>query len=190
MTRGFISPEGPHCMIKQKGGLRDGRCVDIANERVEPGGMLQVYPCITKFHQMFSFGDGIVAPKGSVFASVPNHIVKALEYKGKEQYQYLCIGAMGRSKTEYSPWEEDEDKEEQYNTVDYIPERAKDAHSQNRIPSLRLWKEKRLVTIPCNDADAVVNFVFVPFIVEDAVPVESKKKDELKFHTLGDDDEL
>lgn len=198
MTRGEVSPEGPHCMIKQLGGLRNGRCIDIATERVEPGGMLQVYPCMVKFHHMFSFGDGIVAPKGSIFASVPKHIVAALENKGKEQYPYLCIGAMGRSTTEYTPWKEDEDREN-YNTADYIPERASELIKNNRLPALRLWKDKQMVTIPCRDEDAVVKFVFVPFIIEDQnqdtvnmIPDEDEKKEEesqdgLKFHTLDDE---
>lgn len=189
MTRGEYSPEGPHCMIKQLGGIRNGRCIDIMGERVEPGGIIQMYPCQTKFHNLFSFGDDIIAPKGSIFATVPNHIVKALKYKGKEQYPYLCLGAMGRSKIEYTPWEEDKNKE-RYNTVDFVPEKAKKAHMEGRKPSLRLWKDKQLVTIPCNDEDAVVTFVVVPFIVEDDdVPdadIDGTDVDEIKTFTDGE----
>ena len=44
MEPGEISEIGPSCMLKQYGGLRNGRCLDVESERIEPGGLLQVYP--------------------------------------------------------------------------------------------------------------------------------------------------
>jgi hypothetical protein len=34
----------------------------------------------------------------------------------------------------------------------------------------RLWKDKQQVTIPCSNDDAIIDFVFVPLIVEDEDP--------------------
>lgn len=167
MESGSFSPAGPRCMIKQLGGKRNGRCLDIFGERVEPGGELEVYPCIKQWNQMFGFGDGIISRNATIFAKVPDHIVNALKYKGKSQEPNLCFGVVGRSSKEYLPWKEDEDKE-QFNTVDFLPKEAKTISlNKDRLKSLRLWKFKQLVTVPCGDKDAVVDFLFVPFIEED-----------------------
>lgn len=172
MVSGIYSPTGPQCMIKLRGGVRDGRCIDIQGERIEPGGQLQVYPCLNQWHQLFGFGDGKVSRNATIFGTVPTHIVNALKYKGREQVPHLCFGVMGRSETNYSPWKEDENKE-QFNTVDFLPIKAKkitadgNGEGTRRLKSLRLWKSKQLVTIPCIDKDAIVDFVFVPFITED-----------------------
>ena len=47
---------------------------------------------------------------------------------------------------------------------------------------LRKWENKQLVTVPCSDEDAIIDFVFIPFIVEeeegnDRDPVEEGKDD-------------
>lgn len=170
MTSGLYSQTGPHCMIKQLGGLRNGRCIDIEGERVEPGGELQVWPCVNKWHQMFVFGDGKVSRNATIFGAIPNHIIKALQYKGVHQHPYLCFGVVGRSEVEYSPWNEDT-KQDQFNTFNFLPKKTKQLFFQNisrdRLRSLRLWGGKQLVTMPCNDTDAIIDFLFVPFIVED-----------------------
>jgi len=173
MTKGIFSPAGPHCMIKQFGGPRRGRCIDIEGERVEPGGRLQVFPCMNQWHQMFGFGDNDIARNGTIFGSVPKHIVNALQYKGKDQPPYLCFGVIRRGETEYTPWKEDE-KRENFDTATFVSERVnkmKMAQKDVLIP-LRLWKNKQLVTIPCSDESAVVDFLFVPFIVENLTEEE------------------
>lgn len=168
MMSGVYSSTGPHCMIKQLGGLRDGRCIDIEGERIEPGGQLQVYPCLNKWHQMFGFGDGNISRNATIFGTVPAHIINALKYKGREQEANICFGVVGRGKVEYKPWKEDENTE-YYNTVDFLPKKAKKLITNDGTSrkSLRLWKSKQLVTIPCHDEDAIVDFLFVPFILED-----------------------
>jgi len=87
----------PHCMIKQLGGLRSGRCLDIQGDRVEPGGQMQVYPCLKKWHQMFGFGSEeaeavAVSPTGTVHASLPKNVKRTILHKGKDQAPHLCIG--------------------------------------------------------------------------------------------------
>ncbi len=167
MIKGMYSPAGPHCMIKQLGGPRRGRCIDVEGERVEPGGQLQVYPCMNQWHQMFGFGNGEVARNSTIFGSVPRHIIHALSYKGKDQPPYLCFGVVGRGKTEYSPWKEDKNRQH-FDTVDFVSNQAKKIRQRGgelHLP-VRLWKNKQLVTVPCTDDSAVIDFLFVPFIVE------------------------
>ena len=183
-------------MIKQLGGSRDGRCIDIEGERVEPGGNLQVFPCFNKWHQMFTFGDGVHARNATILASVPSHIINTLKYKGKDQHPHICVGVIGRSQTEYSPWKEDENKE-RLDSVDFLPKKVKPkkgetnvdtmAKEGSKLKSLRLWKFKQLVTIPCSDEDAIIDFVFVPFIVEEddkedsVAPVEDERTNKQNF---------
>ena len=87
----------PHCMIKQLGGLRSGRCLDIQGDRVEPGGQMQVYPCLKKWHQIFGFGNEENAPNASIHASIPTHISRTINEKGKDQAPHLCIGKKKRT---------------------------------------------------------------------------------------------
>lgn len=82
----------PYCFIKQLGGLRSGRCLDTHSQRVEPGGQLQVFPCVKKWQQMFGFGDDLIAPKGSIYTSIPTNVFQTILHKGKDQAQHLCIG--------------------------------------------------------------------------------------------------
>lgn len=167
MVKGKYTPAGPHCMIKQLGGPHNKRCIDIVGERVEPGGQLQVFPCMSQWHQMFGFGGGEIARNSTIFGSVPKHIINALRYKAKDQPPYLCFGVIGRGNKEYTPWNEDE-KREHLNTVDFVSKKAKKMRQKTegqQLP-LRLWKNKQLVTVPCTDESAVIDFLFVPFIVE------------------------
>mmetsp|Transcript_351 Transcript_351/g.369 ORF Transcript_351/g.369 Transcript_351/m.369 type:complete len:894 (-) Transcript_351:102-2783(-) len=191
MTKGIYTPGGPHCLIKQIGGIRNGRCLDIESNRIEPGGQVEVFLCMNKWHQMFGFGDDSIAPSSSIFGSVPNHIVNSIKNKsGKHQPSFLCLGVSGRGGKEYMPWKEDSNKV-QFNTVDFMPmeelknvynndnnnnnnadENDDHAHDENKnmdILPLRFWKGKQLVTIPCDDddRDAILDLIFVPFIVED-----------------------
>lgn len=167
-TSGHYSPTGPHCMIKQIGGACDGRCIYIDGGRVEPGGYLTVFPCLNQWSQMFSFGDGIITrTNATIFGSVPMHFINALKYEGIVQPPHLCFGVTGRGKHEYTPWKEDRNKD-QLTSIDFIPHEAmNEVNNGDRLLPLRLWKHKQLVTIPCSNEDAIVDFVTMPFIVEE-----------------------
>ena len=101
MIPGEYSETGPSCGIKLADGPRSLRCLDVDSERAVPGGPLNVYPCYTRWHQMFSFGNGTVAPRGAVHVSLQAHVARELKKKkkeGEEVHRHLCLGVEGSEK--------------------------------------------------------------------------------------------
>jgi hypothetical protein len=156
-----------HCLIKILGSRRAGYCIDIQGERLEPGGQMQVFPCMNKWHQMFGFGDEEVAPIGSIHSSIPKNVLNTILHKGKDQAAQLCFGASGRGGNKYDSWSEDDDTVN-LDTDDFVPKKSElDPYfDKDEVPPLSLWQDKFLVTVPCADTSAVIEFVFVPFVVE------------------------
>lgn len=161
MTPGLYTDGGPHCMIKQYNGERAGRCLDIEGERIESGGQIQVYPCHNKWHQMFGFGNGSLTPMGSVFNSIPTHLVHKRRNSGHNQESKTCLGVLRRDKRSSSWSGHLLDRDE------FIPKHLKRYEKFEMVPPLKLWKNKQILTVPCSDADAVIDFLFVPFIREE-----------------------
>ena len=156
-------------MLKQFGGLRNGRCLDVESERAEPGGMLQVYPCLHKWHQTFSFGNGTLAPIGAIHTTVPRHIVHAIWKQGKIQASQLCLGVLCRSSLKPDSWDEDLRQGLDYvKSLDFVPKKAMNCRNDGMTLPLHLWKFKNLVTVPCSDVDNVIEFAVVPFIQEES----------------------
>jgi len=190
MTPGNFSTTGPRCMLKQVDGVRAGRCLDFESERLQPGGEISVYPCMSKWHQFLSFGNGVQAPVGSMHMNIPMHIWKRIENSGREQEPYMCIAVRGRGHKDEEEWIEDtQEEEEEYSYDDDYLLAAKAESSEQRrgnFPSegvtqslsgesaanqtvlpLSHWKDQQLITTRCTNTDAVVEFVIVPFIIED-----------------------
>lgn len=191
MTPGNFTLTGPRCMLKQVDGVRAGRCLDFESERLQPGGEISVYPCMSRWHQFLSFGNGAHALLGSLHMNIPMHIWKRIESTGREQEPYMCVGVKGRGDKDEDEWVEDvrqdEDTDHEYDD-DYsrwASNGSKDpedniAHQNNRkekntanstalrerLP-LSHWKDHQLITTRCSNIGAVVEFVIVPFIVED-----------------------
>jgi len=164
MIPGVYSEKGPSCGIKIGDGPRVGRCLDVESERTRPGGKLHIFPCYTKWHQLFSFGNGTIAPRGAVHASLPKHVAKQLEKKEKEVHQHLCIGVVGRGDADESKWIEDEEEEDE----EWDPwEHSDAAVYPNGRKSLQLWSGQQLQTTPCSNEGGVIEFYYVPFIVEE-----------------------
>ncbi|KAL9181043.1 hypothetical protein ACHAXT_009848 [Thalassiosira profunda] len=166
MIPGEYSDRGPSCGIKLGDGPRAGRCLDVQSEKQKPGGLLHVYPCYTRWHQLFSFGNGTIAPRGAVHASLPLHIVNQQKKKKpeKEAYHHLCFGVVGRGDADESEWIKW--TEEEMNQLD--PWEHDDAETYpNGRKSLQLWKGEQLQTTPCSNTGAVIEWYFVPFIVEE-----------------------
>ena len=169
MSTGEFSEIGPSCMLKQFGGLRHGRCLDVESERIEPGGQLQVYPCSNKWHQTFSFGNGTLASIGAVHATVPRHIVNAIRKRGKTQASQLCLGVLCRSALKPDVWDEDLRQGLDYlKSADFVPKKAMHCRHSGLTLPLHLWKFKNVVTVPCTDTGNVIDFIVVPFIREDS----------------------
>ena len=141
--------------------------MDIESEQVRPGGQLQIYPCLHRWHQFFKFGNGREAPLGSLYASIPNHIVAQIRSKGRKQESYLCLGASGRGGKEEEKWSEDKNHFD-INGQEFVPDVARDQAHPIELPlALNFWKGKQLITTSCDNNLSVIEFLFVPFVVED-----------------------
>lgn len=193
MTPGNFSLTGPRCMLKQVDGIRAGRCLDFESERLQPGGEINVYPCMSRWHQFLSFGNGAHAPLGSLHMNIPMHIWKRIESTGREQEPYMCIGVKGRGEKDEDEWiediEQEEDTDHEYDD-DYkqwvqagskdrgektvvrnniIEESTVNQTATRELLPLSQWKDQQLITTRCSNSGAVVEFIIVPFIVEENV---------------------
>jgi hypothetical protein len=52
VTKGNYSATGPRCMLKQMDGIRAGRCYDGHADSLQPGGPVQVFPCVHQWYQV------------------------------------------------------------------------------------------------------------------------------------------
>lgn len=171
MTPGTYSASGPQCLLKLGDGARAGRCLDVESERTLPGGRLNVFPCSTKWHQVFAFGNGTLAPRGGIHATVPPHIVKQHEHKKEPVSPHLCFGVQGRGDANETLWEKPTEKKEETDAEEeeLDPWEVPDAPvGQNGRKLLHLWNGQQMRTTPCSNEGAVIEFFFVPFIVEEA----------------------
>lgn len=175
-TAGNFSHTGPGCMITQVDGIRAGRCLDAESGiQPRPGGTAHVNPCAKRWHQFFYFGNGDEAPPNSIHSSIPRFIVQGLrKTNNPEQEQYLCLGVRGRGDKDESDWVEDDDE-------DLVPDDLND--DDGRAP-LHEWKDMQVVSTQCSNKDAVIEWVYVPFIVEEN-DVEMSSNE-----AVGDESEL
>jgi hypothetical protein len=173
VTPGNYSATGPRCMLKQMDGLRAGRCFDSDSEGTQPGGETQVFPCIHRWYQFLSFGDGTFTPEGSMFTTVPSHIVRQIKNLGHEQHKYMCLGVLGRGEHDEVDWEEDDadntivsNIEEGDTTMDGDEEEDDD----DELEDLAEWVNEEVVTTQCSNTGAIIEWLFIPFI-EDDIPI-------------------
>jgi len=163
MTPGVYSSIGPRCMLKQFSGIRAGRCVDGETERLQPGGSLHVFPCMKKWNQFLSVGNGSLAPRGSLHTTIPRHIVERIQSKGREQESHLCIGVIGRGDRDEEEWKEDISKLGlKANVMDKNISKSRNGE----LAPWSNWTGEPLVTTRCSNIGAIVEWVYVPFIVE------------------------
>jgi hypothetical protein len=154
-------------------GMRAGRCFDGGSMDFEPGGPTQVYPCVREWYQFVSFGDGRVAPKGSLYSTIPSHIVKQIRNLGHEQIPYMCLGVYDRGEQDELDWDD-----KNYESIKQERAAAKLANDTSAMEKewepLSDWKDAAIVTTQCTNAGAVIKWVFVPFITEEeAITVEN-----------------
>lgn len=144
---------------------------------------MNVYPCSTKWHQIFAFGNGTIAPRGAIHATLPPHMVKQHEHKKEPVSAHLCIGVEGRGDANETLWKtqkekEAEEKAKQETEVEedeeLDPWEEPDAEvGANGRKLLTLWNGQHLRTTPCSNVGAVLEFFFVPFIVEESEEEDS-----------------
>lgn len=170
-------------MLKQVDGLRAGRCTDGDFGNDTPGGKAHVFPCIQRWHQFFSVGNGTLAPSGSLHVTIPSHIVRTIEKGDKKQEAHLCVGVCGRGGTE-DDWPDEVCGKTQEEKDDMMPVSTR--YPDGSLVPLKKWKSKHLVTTRCSNTDSVVEFLYVPFIVDDMID-SNQTKDETQDDTDDDD---
>ena len=151
VTPGNYSVTGPRCMLKQMDGIRAGRCFDGDTGNDFPGGETLVFPCVHRWGQFLSVGDGSVAPKGSLFFHIPAYIIRMLARNGREQHDYMCLSVGAVSEGESDPVERKSSR------------------------PLSEWVDHPIVSIPCTDIENVIEWVFVPYIVDDPPVAEDNE---------------
>jgi Core-2/I-Branching enzyme len=173
VTAGNYSVTGPRCMLKQMDGMRAGRCFDGDTGYDQPGGETLIFPCVHRWGQFLSFGDGRLAPNGSMFYSIPQHIVNMIARLGHEQHPHMCLGVAGRSGEDEERWDsyqEEEEKDEaaadKVTKVEVDPNSTQSAIYNASAP-LSHWQGEQIVSTRCTNIGAIVEWVFVPYIVED-----------------------
>lgn len=160
VTPGEYTQTGPKCMLKIGDSIRKGRCLDVESDRTKPGAYLNIFPCEAKWHQLFSFGNGDIVPRGGIHVSPPKHV------STKDGTTHLCLGVQGRSDEDEEGWlrpEHDDDPDDLWpwdrdNATEYY---------ENGFKSLKYWDGIQLQTTPCSNEGAVVEFLYVPFIIEE-----------------------
>ncbi|KAL7566842.1 hypothetical protein ACA910_021341 [Epithemia clementina (nom. ined.)] len=172
-TTGEKVPGGPLCMLKQIDGVRSGRCFDG-----ETGGgerETHVFPCIRNtWGQLLSVGNGQGAPQDSLFFHVPQQRQAYMEEHGGVYHPTMCLGVRSVAH------EDDENHElQRIMRNSSVSNTANDDHKNN------------IVAIPCSssnsDAAVVLEFYFVPFIVEEENALTEDEETEMDEY--GDEDE-
>ena len=168
VTLGKYSATGPRCMLQQMDGIRAGRCLDGGSTTFQPGGETQIYPCMREWYQFLSFGDGHFAPVGSLYSTIPFHIVKQIHALGHEQIPYMCLGVFDRGDNDEMDWEDEAYEKLNSNATSNVPKPHVNhqAETSKELEPLSSFTGAGVVTTQCNNFGAVIEWVFVPFIEE------------------------
>ena len=157
-------------MLKQMDGPREGRCLDTDSESLQPGGATRVYPCVGRWYQFLSIGDGRFAPPGSLYSRIPSHVVSQIHNLGHEQIPNMCLGVLGRGDRDEVDWNEEEEKQEEEGAV-HTTNSTKQARNESlgdgEWEPLTDWFEQEVITTQCTNEGAIIEWLFVPFIVEE-----------------------
>ena len=158
-------------------GPRAGRCLDGDSLDIQPGGPVHVFPCTNRWNQFISFGNGKDTPANSLHTNVPLHTVRRISETGREQEPYMCIGVAGRGELDEDDWlgvreadtEEDEGQDDEIDrdnfTLEDDDEPEFDEDGEDLLP-LSDWEGEQLVSTRCSNAGAIIEWILVPFIVE------------------------
>jgi len=149
---------------------------------------MHVFPCVHRWHQLFSFGNGVDAPIGSIHTVVPLHITRTIEKKKRTQKTAMCLGVYGRGKLDEEDWDEDvEENQQEYNTLrnhSLLRNRTVEKEDSKEPHLLSEWNGERLVTTRCDNDHAIVQWAFIPMVHEEIAQYELQADEE------DDDEEL
>lgn len=166
-------------MLQQMDGARAGRCYDSGSASFQPGGETQVYPCVREWFQFVSFGNGHNhAPVGSLFSTIPKHIVNQINVLGHDQIPYMCLGVYDRDDLDELDWDDEEYEnlklERRRMTATTLSVSQQNNNESKYVPqqigvweSLSEWQDAAIITTQCTNTGAVIEWVFVPFIEEE-----------------------
>ena len=154
-------------MLKQMDGIRAGRCFDAQSDSIQPGGPTQVFPCWHKWYQFLSFGDGERAPLGSMYTTIPSHNVKQIQNLGHEQDSYMCLGVYDRGSKDELDWNDKESRKQTSTSSEPEPTTLESSSKVAPPAPLSEWSGEDIVTTRCDNVDGVIEWVFVPYIVEE-----------------------
>jgi hypothetical protein len=182
---GKYNPTGPRCMIQLMDGVRTGRCLDGESLDLDIGGPVHVHPCTKRWHQFLSFGNGNEVPKGVLHTNVPLHTRKRIAETGREQGPYMCLGVAGRGDLDEKDWlgvgeehhdeatyeevqslVDDTDLDHDSLAVDGDEDELSEENEEGWLPLLE-WENEQLIATSCSNAGAIIEWILVPFIVED-----------------------
>ena len=173
MTPGSYIPTGPRCALTQADGIRQGRCLDAHSDGIEPGGKARVFPCVKRWPQFVSFGNGQFAPKGSMHINVPKHIVnriRASRPHSPPQEAHLCLGVLGRGDKDEEHLYEIEGGDDGHDDGDDAEEKiqyTEEDYDEHGILKFDHYMDDEIVATQCSNTGAVIEWIFVPFIEEE-----------------------
>jgi hypothetical protein len=172
-------------MIRVMDGIRAGRCLDAGSLDLQPGGPVHVFPCNKLWNQFASFGNGNETPNLTIHTNVPLHTRKRIAETGRDQEPYMCLGVSGRGELDEEDWlgvhheDDDEDLPQANSDEGKTDEIDKDNFSleeddsnddetdSTALSPLSQWEGKQLVSTRCSNTGALIEWLVVPFIVED-----------------------
>ena len=184
-------------MIRMMDGIRAGRCLDGDSLDSQPGGPVHIFPCTKRWNQFFSFGNGKEVPKMTIHTNVPLHTRKRIAETGRAQEPYMCLGVPGRGKMDEEDWLGVRGEENEYDSSNLEEVRGTEAIDKDsfsleeddsssdetgpgELSPLSQWERKQLIATRCSNTDALIEWLVVPFIMEDYVTsdVGSQRIDE------------
>lgn len=135
----------------------------------------------------------------TIHTNVPLHTRKRIAETGREQEPYMCLGVAGRGDLDEEDWlgvrspteaeeessDDDDDEDELIDEIDHdnfsLEEDDSDSGSDqddDGRPPLSRWEGHQLIATRCSNVGAIIEWVVVPFIVENYEPTEGPKNDE------------
>lgn len=123
----------------------------------------------------------------TIHTNVPLHTRKRIAETGREQEPYMCLGVAGRGDSDEEDWlgvrtpvEEESSSDDEDELIDEIDHdnfslEEDDGDSESEMdedgrPPLLEWEGQQLIATKCSNVGAIIEWVVVPFIVENYEP--------------------
>ena len=162
MTRDNHSLTGPRCSLTtwRNSSSLSSFCLDGMTLGMKPFQPPQVMSaveedfCRYKWHQLVSFGDGLVAPSNALFVTVPHYFLHALELQQEnndQDHKYMCLGVPHLNDSNVTIACDDPEAEHSPKTnTTWTP------GATNNV------KDRRIRLFPCTIEENVIEWLYVP----------------------------